>query len=788
MIRDSIRALPLVLLLYSFTLAGNMATISGFVFNKASKETIIGANVYLKEKPLGSSTNTSGYFIIPEVPAGGYTLICDYIGYQKFSKKITVNGGQSLRINIFMKEQALAGETIVVEADSLRTAEKLYRQPISQVVLTPMQIKKIPQVAEADLLRSLQTMPGIQSVSDFSSALYVRGGTPDQNLYMIDGADVYNPEHAFGLFSTFNTDAIKHVNLSKGGFSAQYGGRLSSIMDVTYLDGNREHFEGKASVSLLAAKVTLQMPVGHFGSISGSVRRTYFDQTIAKFIDNIPNYYFYDANIKGYFDINPDNKLTVSLFGGRDVLNYIINKESDQDVGFDYNWGNQTASIRWTHIFTPKLFSRFWITHSYFSSHFNFTGGFDIREDNKIYDLTFKGYLEYAYSDHFSFKSGFEQKNIEGVYKQDFPGGVSDVDALRKHYVGFAEVLYKPTHNLQFNTGLRYNYFHSERDYQDLGPRFSVKYRINDKSSLKFASGIYHQYAHRIPRGFFVSLWTSSDAYQKGSTAYHAILGYQRELADKFSLEVESYYKIYQSIYAYNQNALVDFEPQGYTEDGRAIYGNTKGLFLHGRGYSTGLEVLLKRETGAVTGWLGWSLAHTEYAFNGVNQGKYFAPRHDRLSTLNLVLHTNINHLLSRLKKRRYQPSSSRWLLGLSAVYASGQPLTVPGSAYVTSPFPDLYDIWANTQRGGAGFSIYPITLNSYRLPYYGRMDLSLTYEKQFKHWSLAPYLQIFNVLNRKNVWFIQYKDESTEDEVVQKVDTVYMLPILPTIGVNIKF
>ncbi|MCK5033625.1 MAG: TonB-dependent receptor, partial [Calditrichia bacterium] len=273
----------------------NTGTINGFVYDESNLETLIGANVYLNENFLGSSTNLSGYFVIPDVTAGEYTLICEYIGYKSKTQKVVVKSNKEQRLHIKLSEAMLQSETIVVEADSIRTSEKLFRQPISKVVLSALEIKRIPQVAETDLLRSLQTLPGIVPLSDFSSALYVRGGTPDQNLYMIDGADVYNPEHAFGIFSTFNTDAIKHVDLSKGGFSSEFGGRLSSIMNVTYLDGNREEFEGSVSISLLSAKTTLQMPLGNFGSISGSIRRTYFDQTAAKFIDDIPNYYFYDG-------------------------------------------------------------------------------------------------------------------------------------------------------------------------------------------------------------------------------------------------------------------------------------------------------------------------------------------------------------------------------------------------------------------------------------------------------------------------------------------------------------
>ncbi len=764
------------------------ATVNGFVFDQSSKETIIGANVYLQKAGLGASSNQSGYYSIPGVPAGRYTLICEYIGYQTHKTQITLKPGKALRVNIFLKEELLTSEAIVVQADSERTVEQMFRRPISKIELTPMEIKRIPQIAETDLLRSLQTLPGILPLSDFSSALYVRGGTPDQNLYMIDGADVYNPEHAFGIFSTFNTDAIKHVDMSKGGFGAEYGGRLSSIMDVTYLDGNREQWEGSVSVSLLSAKTTIQMPLGKSGSVSGSFRRTYFDQTVAKVIDDIPEYYFYDMNVKAFWDVNPDNKLTVSLFGGRDVMHFVINPDSDPQVGFDYSWGNTTASLRWTHILTPQIFTNFWVTRSTFNSNFDFTGIFDLNEDNAINDLTFKGYMEYAWSTRFQVQLGFENKNLDGTYHQVFPNGLADIRQTRNHYVGFLSAKWRPTKRWDVSTGLRYNYFHSQKDYQSLNPRFAVKYRLSDTQNLKFATGRYSQYLHRIPRGFFTSIWTASDQYQKGSTAYHVIAGYEKELEQNFSFQAETYYKIYQDIYTYNYNALTDVTAKGFDDEGRTIYNDTQGQFLHGKGSSAGVEFLLKKNSGAITGWLGYSYSRTRFTFDGINQNKAFAPRHDRTNTFNFVSTFDIKNLIREFKGERLKKDSGAWNIGLNVVYSTGQPITAPSSAYISNYLPDYDDVVSDDGQNGETYSIYPSLIDNYRLPPYARMDVSLTYRKQYETWSLAPYLQIFNVLNRGNVWFIQYQDESTPDEIVQKVETIHMLPLLPTLGVTIKF
>jgi hypothetical protein len=762
-------------------------TINGFIYDITNGETLIGANVYLDELMIGSSTNLSGYYVIPDIPEGEYTLICDYIGYETHSQRIKIERGKERRINILMSEELLVTETIVVEAESIRTVERLFNQPISKVELSPIEIKKVPQIAETDLLRSLQTLPGIVPVSDFSSALYVRGGGADQNLYLIDGSDVYNPEHAFGLFSTFNTDAIKHVDLSKGGFGAEHGGRLSSIMNVTYLDGNREKFEGIASISLLSAKTTLQMPLGKIGSISGSIRRTYFDQTVAKFIDDIPDYYFYDGNLKAFFDIDANNKLTVSFFRGRDNLDFIFNEDAEEQAGFHFNWGNTTGSIRWIKVFSPRFFANFWITASRFSSYFEMDG-LDVNQENWITDLTFKGNFEYAYSNYMALLFGFEQKNIHGVYQEKFPNGLVDVDARRQHYVGYLQMAWTPNILWDIRAGLRYNYFDSDENYRNIGPRFSLKYRLTETINLKAATGIYHQYLHRIPMAFITNIWTTSDQYQNESTAYHYIVGFQKEIAQNFFFEAETYYKEYKSIYQFNQNFLTDIYAKDFTEEGGSIYNDTQALFTHGNGNSIGFEMLLKKEIGSISGWLGYSLAKTETVFDDINQNKSYPPRHDRTSIINFVANIDIKHLITDLKGIPAKKSSGNWLFGINFVYTTGQPLTLPSSIYVTNTLPDFQGAEGFGPGGFKSISIYPTTINSYRLPAYARLDLSLTYTKQYSKWSLSPYIQVFNVGNRKNIWFIQYEDESTEEEIIQNVETVGMLPILPTFGVTARF
>jgi hypothetical protein len=433
-------------------------SVNGFVYDAGNGEGLIGATVYLKKTVYGGSTNLNGYFVLPRVPAGEYVLEARLLGYKTQSLEIRLGADEQKTVELRLVPEPLEMEVVIVSAEKQEVGEQLYDKQISEIELSARQINAIPQVAEADLLRSLQTLPGIVPLSDFSTALYVRGGTPDQNLYQIDGADVYNPQHAFGLFSTFNTDAIKHVELSKGGFGAEYGDRLSSVLHVTHLDGNREEFEGSASISLLSAKTTLQMPLGRAGSLSGSLRRTYFDKTIAQAIDDVPDYYFYDGNLKAFFDLNSNNKLTLSAYGGQDFLDFTFNQKATDQAGIRYDWGNKTGSVRWTHVFSPALFANFWVTGSRFTSNFLLEDA-DVTEKNDIYDLTLKGSLQFHHSHQFITAFGFEQKNLQVIYKQIFPGGEVDVESRPRQYSAYWQTTWLPSAAWEIEAGLRYNLF-----------------------------------------------------------------------------------------------------------------------------------------------------------------------------------------------------------------------------------------------------------------------------------------------------------------------------------------
>jgi hypothetical protein len=753
------------------------ASISGFVLDKSSGESLIGANIYFEEYNYGAIANHSGYYIVSGLQPGDYILVCSYVGFIEYRKQINITQNQSIRLNIVLQPALLETDVVTVTADSVRIAVKLFRQKVSTIEISPLEIKNMPAIAETDLLRTLQSLPGILPISDYSSEIYVRGGTSDQNLYLIDGADVYNPEHAFGLFSTFNTDAIKDVKISKGGFTADYGGRLSSVLDVTNLDGNRKSFEGTAEISLLSAKTTLQMPLGNIGSISGSFRRTYVGETAKMFVDDIPDYYFYDGHLKANFDINADNKLSFSFFSGTDFLKYDFNSEADDAPTLDYTWGNTTVSIRWTHVFNPRFFSNIWLTASNFSSEFSFTT-VNVKEENDISDIGLKGQFEYVFSQELSTKFGFEQKILQNTFQQNSPGGIIDINRDRNSITGYFSLPYTPTPDWQIEPGLRHNFFSAEREFHDWAPRLAIKHRLTETINVNGSVGVYYQYLHKVPRPFIADIWLTSDNNYDRSRATHYIIGIQKEIGNIISLEIESYYKAYDNLYSL-KNYFLDFAPSAYDSRGRPIYTETDGLFNRGDGNSIGFEILLRKRYGAINGWLAYSLAQTQYTVDGINQGNSYEPRHDRTHVVNAVYNMDIRNVLRYLKNQPYKNDRKRWKFGMNFVYSSGQPITLTSSTYYSTNTPD---------HDYNQLFLYPTSINNFRLPDYIRLDLSLTYEHNYDSWTLSPYIQIFNIGNRENVWFIEYESEELDDRIIQTVETTNMFPILPTIGVKAAF
>ena len=771
---------------FSFSQTPETITVRGFVYDKSTGETLIGASVYIQGTQLGCSTNNNGYFVISNVLHDRQKLIISYIGYNNSEKEINANNEKQI-LKIYLIPTAYKLGEVLVKGDSVNIADKLYAKPLSTIEMNSQQVNEIPKVIEADLLRALQTMPGITSISDFSSAIYVRGGTPDQNLYLIDGAEIYNPEHAFGIFSTFNTNAIKKVDVSKGGFGAEYGDRLSSVIDVTNLDGNRNNLEGDFNLSLIAASLTLQMPIGSIGSLSGSFRRTYIDQTYSKFIKNLPDYYFDDGNLKGFFQLGDRDNLTASYFGSKDNLNFQVDNSSPQSPHVLYDWGNTLGSLNWTHLLSDRIYTNFLLTGTEFKSNFNLNESQPIQEINSLSDYSGKASIDYYISNDFTLKAGAEYKLLHLLYNFDWDAGLVDIDYHAHEINAYSSLIWQPDPVWDIEAGFRFNQFTSDKTFTNLEPRFSLKYRLNETSSLEFAAGLYDQYLDSIERLFLSSIWVTADKNINSSAATHFIFGYEKQVNNYFALDVETYLKNYKNLYIFNQNYEAEITPSYYQANGNPVYTSTQDIFTRGDGRSYGLELMLRKDIGAVSGWLAYSLSQTKYTFDGINQGNAFEPGQDRTSVINFVLNGNVSDIFKGNWNGSETKSSSNWILGLNFIYTTGQPMTVPASVYFVNTLPD----WNNYNTGSQdlpGYKLYPGAIDTYRLPDYIRMDVSITWEKDYGTWSLAPYLQIFNIGDRKNVWFITYTGNNVNGAIVQNVNTVDMLPFLPSLGVTIKF
>ena len=438
-------------------------------------------------------------------------------------------------------------------------------------------------------------------------------------------------------------------------------------------------------------------------------------------------------------------------------------------------------------MFNEKLFASFWFTGSGYDSDFKIDKIVNDASHNELTDYALKASIEYYADNDLSWKFGAEQKYLRLSYREDFSSGLIDLWNKARFTTVYGDLRLRPDALWELDFGLRTSAYISDIKKVNPEPRFSVKYRLSENSTLKFAAGRYFQYLNRIQQMFIASIWTGSDKNTKPSSSNHFILSYQRELADAISLEAEGYYKTYADLYQFNQNVNASVEPGYNNAEGYPVYNSTKSIFTRGDGNTLGAEILLRKESGSITGWLSYTYSKTKYTFDGINKGQSYSPRHDRASVINLVMNGDLGDIFSGEFNAKSEKKSSRWNFGLSFMFATGQPITLPASVYFVNDIPDATNTTTNDQ-GYPGYKVYPGTIDSYRLPAYARLDISITYEKNYSGWTLAPYIQIYNIGNRKNTWFISYDNKVEGNKITQTIDKYSMLPILPSIGVNIKF
>ena len=781
--------LVIILAFSSFSsIAQKQYTISGYVQDNASGENLIGVSIYDQQTYKGTASNQYGFYSLT-LQEGNYIIIYSFIGYKSITQNITLN--KDLRLNIGLNNDAIVTEEVIVTGE--RLDKNVSSSNMSQVKLEVGNIKQLPVIlGEIDILKSAQLLPGIQSGGEGNSGLYVRGGGPDQNLILLDEAVVYNAAHLFGFFSVFNADAIKDINIIKGGMPAEYGGRLSSVLDITMKDGNNKKYEADGGIGLLSSRLTIQGPVQKEKSsfiISG--RRTYVDVLSKPFIaeDNAFNgsgYYFYDLTTKINYRISDKDRLYLSGYFGRDVFNF-----ANEDNGFAIKipWGNATTSLRWNHLFNDKLFMNTSLIFSDYRFEFNIAQqDFELKIFSGINDWNTKVDFLYQPNQRHTIKFGANY-----TFHEFTPGNASgrsgevvfEPDQIYKQYSNEGALYlsddWEASDIFKIHAGLRLSYFQeleqdsvdfnlnggdlgglsAGEDYLRLEPRLTFRYKLNPTSSIKAAYTQNYQYIHLASTSSVslpTDLWVPSSSAIEPKFSVQYALGYFKNLKDNmYETSIETYYKEMTNLIEYKEGILPEDNTNSSSDDS----------FTFGNGDSYGIEFLIKKNKGKTTGWIGYTLSKTTRFFNEINDGIAFPAKYDRRHDLSITA----SHKLSE-----------KWSFSGVFVYATGNAITLPTERYII------------------GENVYTefTSRNGFRMDPYHRLDIGATYTpKKKRKFQSSWNFSIYNVYSRKNPYFIYFALETPEGidngsiqqgNLTPKAYQVSIFPILPSITWNFNF
>ena len=791
-----------ILLILSFPLFAQKvehSDIKGIVKDRDSGEALPYANVIIKGTHRGTSTNSDGYFVLVNVPAGTCTLTVHYIGY--VSSVIGLNnkteGLPTLQIK--MEPTVLRGEGVTVTAN--REMLEASTREVSQIKISPRQLSSLPSIGEVDVFRTIQLLPGISGASDGESGLYVRGGTPDQNLVLFDGMTIYHVDHFFGFFSAFNADAIKDIQIFKGGFPAQYGGRISSVINLTGKTGNQNRMRFGMGANLLSANAYLEIPLFENGTFLLAGRRSYTDFIRSPLYDSIyglmtgeesgsvgpgvrggrrfggmqeaefqPSFYFYDLNSKLTLSPSPMDILTFSFYSGKDDLDKSQDYSglqfrfpgSDDGATMETTdftkWGNLGSSGKWSRQWNNRFHTDLLVAYSrYFSNYDRSTSmntqtlpndstarrrgfGFASVQDNNVKDLTFRLDLDWHVANSHTLRLGTWISQFDSRYTATMNDTITFFDRAGKSwlYAMYLQDRWKMK-NLELTFGLRSSlYQETHKMYYE--PRASFTYSVDDHFRLKGAWGYYYQFVNRIVNENVTEgsrdFWLLSDENMEPSFAEHRILGLEYENSGYY-FGVEAYQK--------EVDNLIEFTRR-FT--GRADFSD---FFFFGSGKAKGLEFLLQKKRSDITGWIGYTLGKVDHQFPAFNDGEVFPSGYDRRHEINAVARWNLGP----------------WTLAATGVYASGRAYTAPESQYYLS----MVD--------GEIYSYIHISdKNSQRLPEYLRLDLSLSRRFESRSWTTELGLSVFNVSNHKNIWYREYNLETSPVAVTDAV----MLGFTPTV------
>lgn len=772
-----LKAVILIFSFYSFTLsAQNKISVSGYVKDANTGETLTGASVYVKsESNLGASTNTYGFYTLRLSP-GEYTLVFSYLGYADQERKISLTNDLSLNINL---SEGVEMSEIVIEAEA--ADKNVSGTQMGEIVLPIEKIQKIPALmGEVDLLKALQLLPGVQSAGEGSSGFYVRGGGPDQNLVLLDEALVYNSGHLFGFFSVFNSDAIKSANLMKGGMPAQFGGRLSSVVDIQMKEGNNKHYQVDGGIGLIASRLTVQGPiVPDKSSFIISSRRTYaldLAQPAIKRTDFAgTNYYFYDLNAKANYIFSEKDRIFFSAYFGRDVLKF---KTPGRDFTFDLPYGNATGTLRWNHLFNNRLFVNTSLIYNDYD--FTFSAGIDdfsLTLFSGVRDWNGKVDVDYFPSNNHAIKFGVQttyhrltpsvaraqqgddafSNNKEAIPAWETGFYVSDdfkVSERIKIQAGLRWSVFTQMGPYAASTGINYQKGEEVVTYNGLEPRLSWRYAFNASNSIKGGVTVSNQYLHLVSNSSSTlpaDVWVSSTERIKPQRGEQYALGYFKNIKkNMFEVSAEIYFRTLRNQLDYGesyvQNPADDLEQQ----------------FIAGSGRAYGAELLIRKNEGKLTGWIGYTRARTERKFEEINGGAYYPAVYDRTHDLSLVVNYD---------------KGKKWDFSGVFVFGTGRAFTPIESIYLVD------------QRVVTNYA----PRNSSRLPDYHRIDVSANYRPKkeegegfYSYWTFS----VYNVYNRRNPFFINYEFDTNEKTGVLSASAykVSLFPIIPSVTWNFKW
>ncbi|MGA2296543.1 MAG: TonB-dependent receptor [FCB group bacterium] len=759
------------------------STVFGVLKEKKSSEVVIGATVALfkdssvtnKKPEYGAITNKYGFYSIPKVKNGVFYLTVRALGYSPFIKKITVKSNEDLEVNIKLTEKNITTKEVVVQADKEESPTK----SISMISVSPELISKMPAIGgEIDVFRALQLLPGVKQASEISSGLYVRGGSPDQNLILLDGVVVYNPSHLGGFLSAFDGDALRDIKLIKGDFPAEYGGRLSSVLDMTMKEGSKEKIQGSAGISFISSHLTVEGPITENSSFMISGRRMYLD-LIEAFIPKAnqpPKYYFYDLNGKVNYDFSEHDRVFLSGYFGRDVLN---SGGTDLRTNFTVDWGNSTANLRWMHIVSPTFFTNFSLiyTNYLFESQLydtaNTASNFSALSQIKDYVVRAEGQY-FPVKDH-SLKFGAEATNhtFSADASSDFVPGVKlgltpnstikTVDAAI-----YAQDEWLITSDLSANVGGRLVYFQQGK-YLDFEPRLSLAYALSDVTSIKASASESDQFLHLITRNDIslpTDLWFPSTANVKPSRAVQGTLGIETKFGEnnEYLSSFEIYYKKMTNLYEYKDTASFTF--------GTPL----ESQFTSGWGDSYGGEIFINKRIGKFTGWIGYTLSWTKRYFAELNNGVPFYPRYDIRHDISIVTTFDL---------------SENWEIGATWVYYSGQTFTVPTGSYDFAPVGWGSQIGDQTPYSARDREKFIYTeRNGFRMAPYHKLDLNFMYKFQWFQlpWELS--INIYNAYNHLNAFavYIDTQYDAQGNVISKQFKQITLFPFIPSLALGCKF